>query len=46
MRELRENGSKEKEKGEDVLMYNGIRVWWTECKRKKKDKKKKNETYG
>ena len=30
-------GSKEKEKGEDVL-DNGIRVWWTKCKRKKKEK--------
>ena len=45
MRELLENGSKEKEKGEDVLRDNGIRVWWTKCKRKKKEKKKK-ETYG
>ena len=35
MRELLESGSKEKEKGEDVLMT-GIRVWWTKCKRKKK----------
>ena len=34
MRELLESGSKEKEKGEDV--DNGIRVWWTKCKRKKK----------
>ena len=47
MRELLESGSKEKEKGEDVLMDNGIRVWWTKCKRKKKEKKeKKKETYG
>ena len=45
MRELLESGSKEKEKGEDVLMDNGIRVWWTKCKRKKKEKKKK-EMYG
>ena len=47
MRELLESGSKEKEKGEDVLMDNGIRVWWTKCKRKKREKeKKKKETYG
>ena len=45
MRELLESESKEKEKGEDVLMDNGIRVWWTKCKRRKK-KKKKKETYG
>ena len=38
MRELLESGSKEKEKGEDVLMDNGICVWWTKCKRKKKEK--------
>ena len=43
MRELLESGSKEKGKGEDV--DNGIRVWWTKCKRKKK-KKKEKETYG
>ena len=43
MRELLESGSDEKEKGEDVLMDNGIRVWWTKCKRKKE---KKKETYG
>ena len=43
MREVLESGSKEKEKWEDVLMDNGIRMWWTKCKRKKK---KKNETYG
>ena len=36
MRELLESGSEEKEKGEDVPMDNGIRVWWTKCKRKKK----------
>ena len=42
MRELLESGSKEKEKGEDVLMDNGMRVWWTKCKRKRKEK----ETYG
>ena len=41
MRELLESGSKEKEKGEDVLMDNGIRVWWTKCKRKKKKKRKR-----
>ena len=40
MRELLESGSKEKEKGEDVLMDNGIRVWWTKCKRKKEKMKK------
>ena len=40
MRELLESGSKEKEKGEDVLMDNGIRVWWIKCKRKKKRKRK------
>ena len=33
MRELLESGSEEKEKGEDVPMDNGIRVWWTKCKR-------------
>ena len=27
MRELQESGSKEKEKGADVLLDNGIRVW-------------------
>ena len=43
MRELLESGSKEKEKGEDVLMDNGIRVWWTKCKRKKKRKRKKEK---
>ena len=43
MRELLESGSKEKEKGEDVLMDNGIRVWWTKCKRKKKKKKRKRK---
>ena len=43
MRELLESGSEEKEKGEDVPMDNGIRVWWTKCKRKKE---KKKETYG
>ena len=37
-----ESGSKEKEKEEEVLMDNGIRVWWTKCKRKKKEKKKGN----
>ena len=37
--ELLESGSKEKEKGEDVLIDNGIRVWWTKCKRKRKKKK-------
>ena len=37
MRELLESGSKEKEKGDDVLMDNGIRVWWTKCKRKKEE---------
>ena len=42
MRKLLESGSKEKEKGEDVLMDNGMRVWWTKCKRKRKEK----ETYG
>ena len=42
MRELLESGSKEKEKGEDVLMDNGIRVWWTKCKRKKREKEKGN----
>ena len=42
MRELLESGSKEKERGEDVLMDNGICVWWTKCKRKRKEK----ETYG
>ena len=42
MRELLESGSKEKEKGEDVLMDNGMRVWWTKYKRKRKEK----ETYG
>ena len=36
MSELLESGSKEKEKREDV--DNGIRVWWTKCKRKKKGK--------
>ena len=41
MRELRESGSKEKEKGEDVLMDNGIRVWSTKCKRRKKKKRKR-----
>ena len=41
MRELLESGSKEKEKGEDVLRDNGIRVWWTKCKRKKKKKRKR-----
>ena len=47
MRELLESGSKEKEKGDDVLMDNGICVWWTKCKRKKRKKeKKKKETYG
>ena len=47
MRELLESGSKEKEKGEDVLMDNGIRVWWTKCKRKKKKKRKKEKgNYG
>ena len=43
MRELLESGSKEKEKGDDVLMDNGIGVWWTKCKRKNE---KKKETYG
>ena len=43
MWELLESGSKEKEKGEDVLMDNGIRVWWTKCKRKKKGKKRKRK---
>ena len=42
MRELLESGSKEKEKGEDVLMNNGIRVCWTKCKRKKRKKEKGN----
>ena len=47
MRELLECGSKEKEKGEDVLMDNGICVWWTKCKRKKKKKRKKEKgNYG
>ena len=47
MKELLESGSKEKEKGDDVLMDNGICVWWTKCKRKKRKKeKKKKETYG
>ena len=41
MRKLLESGSKEKEKGEDVLMDNGIRVWWKKCKRKKKKKRKR-----
>ena len=41
MRELLESGSKEKEKGEDVLMDNVIRVWWTKCKRRKKKKRKR-----
>ena len=41
MRELLESGSKEKEKGEDVQRDNGIRVWWTKCKRKKKKKRKR-----
>ena len=41
MRELLESGSKEKEKGEDVLMDNGIHVWWTKCKRRKKKKRKR-----
>ena len=41
MRELLESGSKEKERGEDVLMDNGICVWWTKCKRKRKKKKRK-----
>ena len=37
VRELLESsGSKEKKKGEDVLMM-GIRVWWTKCKRKKEE---------
>ena len=40
MRELLESGSKEKEKGKDVLMDNGIYVWWTKCKRKKEKMKK------
>ena len=40
MKELLESGSKEKEKGDDVLMDNGIRVWWTKCKRKKRKKEK------
>ena len=40
MRELLESGSKEKEKGEDVLMDNGIHVWWTKCNRKEKEKEK------
>ena len=43
MRELLESGSKEKEKGEDVLMDNGIHVWWKKCKRKKKRKRKKEK---
>ena len=38
MRELLEK-RKEKEKGEDVLMDNGIRVWWTKGKRKRKKKR-------
>ena len=42
MRELLECGSKEKEKGEDVLMDNGICVWWEKCKRKKRKKEKGN----
>ena len=43
MRELLESGSKEKEKGEDVQIDNGIRVWWTKCKRKKKKNRKKEK---
>ena len=40
MRELLESsGSKEKEKGEEVLIDNGIRVWWTKCQRKKRKEK-------
>ena len=42
MRELLESGSKEKEKGEDVLMDNGIRVLWKKCNRKKRKKEKGN----
>ena len=45
MRELLENGSKEKEKGEDVLMENGIRCVVDKMREKKKERKKK-ETYG
>ena len=45
MRELLESGSKEKEKGDDVLMDNGICVWWTKCKRKKKRKKEKGNIW-
>ena len=41
MRELLESGSEEKEKGEDVPMDNGIRVWWTKCKRRKRKKRKR-----
>ena len=26
--------------------YMGIRVWWRKIKRKKKEKKEENETYG
>ena len=43
MRELLESGSKEKEKGEDALMDNGISVWWTKCNRKEKKGKKKEK---
>ena len=43
MRELLESGSKEKEKGDDVLMDNGTCVWWTKCKRKKRKKEKKEK---
>ena len=39
MRELLVSGSKEKKKEDDVLMDNGIHVWWTKCKRKKNKKK-------
>ena len=45
MRELLESGSKEKEKGEDVLMENGIRCVVDKMREKKKERKKK-ETYG
>ena len=40
MRELRESGSKEKEKGEDVLMYNG-----GQNGREKKEKKEKGNIW-
>ena len=45
MRKLLESGSKEKEKGEDVLMENGIWCVVDKMREKKKERKKK-ETYG